>query len=193
MESASRIFRGPFVEKAVDEFKQLFLIGAYFWLLIGLFTVFKALVLKDQHLFFHEGFAVINAWILAKVVLVAEHLKLGEKLRDKPLIYPIIFRAALFCLLLIGFYMTEETVVGVWHGKTIIESFPEIGGGSLRGTLIVALILLVGLIPFFSYRELSRALGDERLYSLLFRRGPDALPIQRDGSSTVDRTVPRSD
>lgn len=183
MESTSHHTSTRVLETIIGELKQLFWIGVYFWVLIGLFTAFKSLVLKEQSLFFHEGFAVINAWILAKVVLIAEHLKIGEGLKDKPLIYPIAFKAALFCLLLMGFYMAEETVLGVWHGKTLIESFPEVGGGTFMGVVVVALILFVGLIPFFSYRELSRALGDDKLYSLLFRCGHDDLPIQRGAAS----------
>lgn len=179
MESTSHHPLSRLLGKVVDELKQLFWIGVYFWVLIGLFTVFKSLVLKDQNLVFHEGFAIINAWILAKVVLVAEHLKIGRRLRDKPLIYSIAFKAALFCLLLIGFYVAEETIVGVWHGKSLIESFPEIGGGTWQGMLVVAIILFFGLTPFFSYRELSRALGGDKLYSLLFRRGPNAVLNQR--------------
>ncbi len=169
MESPSHHSFRHFLEKVVDELKQLFWIGVYFWVLIGLFTVFKSLVLKDQNLVFHEGFAIINAWILAKVVLVAEHLKIGENLRDKPLIYPIVFKATLFSLLLMGFYMAEETVAGLWHGKALIEGFPEIGGGTWKGIIVVALILFVGLVPFFSYRELARVLGKDRLHLLIFK------------------------
>lgn len=169
MESSSPHFFSRLLERVVDEGKKLFLIGVYFWVLIGLFTVFKSLLLKDKNVFFHEGFAIVNAWILAKVVLVAEHLKIGERLRDKPLIYPIVFKAAVFCLLLMGFYMVEETIVGLWHGKALTESFPEIGGGTWKGIIVVGLILFVGLIPFFSYREVSRALGKDQLHALLFR------------------------
>jgi len=168
---------GQVVEKILDEGKQLFGIVLYFWLLIGIFTVFKSLVLNDQNLIFHNCFAIINAWILAKVVLVVEHLMTAENLRHKPLIYPIIFKAAVFCMLLMGFYIGEEILVGIWRGRTIVESFPEVGGGSWKGIVVVSLILFVGLIPFFSYRELSRALGKDELHALLFRHG--AIPPRR--------------
>ena len=161
---------GQIVEKMLEEGKQLFGIWLYFWLIIGLFTVYKSLVLNDQNIIFHNGFAIINAWILAKVVLVAEHLKTAENLRQRPLIYPIIFKAATFSLLLICFYIGEEILVGTWHGRPIVESYPEIGGGSRKGVVVVSLILFVCLIPFFSYRELSRALGKDELHALLFRQ-----------------------
>ena len=109
--------------------------------------------------------------MLAKVVLVAELVHLAENLKDKPLIYPIVFKSAVFSALLMSFYIVEEVLVGVWHGKTIAESYPEIGGGTWSGMAVVALILFVGLMPFFSHRELARAIGKKKMHSLIFNHG----------------------
>jgi hypothetical protein len=161
------------VERSLDEGKQLIWIFIYFWVLFGLFSVFRSLVLNERNLIYHQGFAIINAFLLAKVVLTAEFFQVAENLRHKPLVYPIVFKSAVFCVILICFYIVEETLVGMWHGKTVAESFPEIGGGSWKGILVVGSILFVGLIPFFAYRELARVLGKDELYSLIFKRGPE--------------------
>jgi hypothetical protein len=139
---------GRVIGKALDEGKELFWVVIYFWVLFGLFSVFRSLVLNEQNLVYHEGFAIINAFLLAKVVVTAEFFQVADNLRRKPLVYPIVFKSAVFCILLMCFYFTEETLVGIWHGKTIVESFPKIGGGSWKGVLVVASILFVGLIPF---------------------------------------------
>jgi hypothetical protein len=166
------------VKKTLDEGKQLFWIFIYFWVLLGLFSVYRSLVLTERNLIYHEGFAVINAFLLAKVVLVAEFFQVANSLKHKPLVYPIVFKSAVFCLILIGFYIVEEMLVGIWHGKTIAASFPEIGGEGWKGILVVGTILFVALIPFFAYRELARVLGKDELHSLIFRRGPDAVWIR---------------
>jgi hypothetical protein len=180
-------------EKAIDEGKQLFYIFIYFWVLFGLFSVYRSLVLNERNLIYHEGFAVINALLLAKVVLVAEFFQAANSLKHKPLVYPIVFKSAVFCAILICFYIIEETLVGVWHGKTIAASFPEIGGEGWKGILVVWTIMFVALIPFFSYRELARVLGKDELHSLIFRRGPDAVLIRspQPGQAGV-RAQPRS-
>jgi hypothetical protein len=165
-------------EKALDEGKKLFWIFLYFWVLFGLFSVYRSLVLTERNLIYHEGFAVINALLLAKVVLVAEFFQVANSLKHKPLVYPIVFKSAVFCAILICFYIIEETLVGVWHGKTIAASFPEIGGEGWKGILVVGTILFVVLIPFFAYRELARVIGKDELHSLIFRRGPDAVLIR---------------
>ena len=165
------------VERSLDEGKQLLWIVIYFWVIFGVFTVFRALVLNDQNLIYHQGFAFINAWLLAKVVLTAEFFQVADNLKHKPLVYPIIYKSVVFCLILMCFYVVEETVVGLWHGKTVVASFPAIGGGGWRGMLVVGSILFIVMIPFFAYRELARVLGREQLYSLIVRRGPDAIVL----------------
>ena len=165
-------------EKLLDEGKQLFWIFIYFWVLFGLFSVYRSLVLTERNLIYHQGFAVINAFLLAKVVLTAEFFQVADSLKHKPLVYPIVLKSAVFCAILICFYIIEETLVGVWHGKTIAASFPEIGGEGWKGVLVVGTILFVVLIPFFAYRELARVLGNDELHSLIFRRGPDAFSIR---------------
>ena len=109
--------------RVLDEGKQLAGVAVYFWALIGLFTVFKSLVRGDTNIVYHHDFAIINAFVLAKVVVAAEFFHLADNLRAKPLIYTIVFRSAVFCVLLMSFYIVEEVLVGIWHGKTMLKAF----------------------------------------------------------------------
>src|SRR5579885_2482429 len=95
---------------AIDETKKLFGIFLYFWILLSLFSLHKALVLNDDSLVYHQGFAVINALALAKVVLLGEMFHAGDRLKGKPLIYPIVFKSAVFGVLLILFHLLEEAL-----------------------------------------------------------------------------------
>jgi hypothetical protein len=77
--------------RAIDETRELFGIFIYLWVLLSLFSLHKALVLNDESLIYHQGFALINALALAKVVLVAEFFHIGDKFKNRPLIYSIMF------------------------------------------------------------------------------------------------------
>ena len=44
-----------------------------------------------------HGFSLINALILAKVMLLAEDLNLGARLQPRPLVYPIVTEAWRSC------------------------------------------------------------------------------------------------
>jgi hypothetical protein len=50
------------------------------------------------------------------------------------------------------------------------ESLPLIGGGGLLGLLSATAILFVALIPFFGLRNLSLAMGEGRLWAVIFEQ-----------------------
>jgi hypothetical protein len=162
--------------KGIAEGRRLFWIFAYLWVLLGLFSIHKSVVLNEPNLIYHQGFAIINAFLLAKVMLTAEMFHVADNLDDKPLIYPIMFKSAIFSALLISFYILEETLVGMWHGKSATDSIPDVGGGSLEGILVVGFIMFVVLMPFFALKELGRAIGDDNLYQLLLVRRSSDMP-----------------
>ncbi len=153
---------------AIDETRELFGIFIYLWVLLSLFSLHKALVLNEESLIYHQGFALINALALAKVVLVAEFFHVGDKLKNRPLIYPIMFKSAVFAMILLCFHIIEEMLLGILHGKPLSQSISDTGGGTLQGILMVGIIIFVVLTPFFAFRELGRAIGKEQLRSLLF-------------------------
>ena len=173
---------------AIDESRELFGIFVYFWVLLSVFSLHKALVLNEESLIFHQGFALVNALALAKVVLVAEYFHVGDNLKNRPLIYPILFKSAVFAVILFCFHMIEETLIGILHGKTLSQSIPNIGGGTLQGLLMVGIIMFVVLTPFFAFRELGRAIGTEQLRSLLFGGEPKAgtAPAITPGSAMAE-------
>ncbi|MGH6845967.1 MAG: DUF1810 domain-containing protein [Methylocella sp.] len=173
---------------AIEETRKLFEIFIYLWVLLSLFSLHKALVLNDESLIYHQGFAIINALALAKVVLVAEIFHLGDRLKNRPLIYPIMFKSAVFAVILMCFHIIEEMLIRLWHGKTLSQGIPNIGGGTLQGILMVGIIMFVVLMPFFAFRELDRAIGTEKLHSLLFgdETKASAAPPIMEGSAMAD-------
>jgi hypothetical protein len=154
-------------ERIVAEGKRLFWMFFYLWVLLGLFSIHKSMVLHERNLLYHQGFAFINALLLAKIMLIADMLHVADNLKHKPLIYPIIFRSAVFSLILITFNILEETLTEMWHGKAVSIA---IGGGSLQGILLVGVITFVVLMPFFALKEIGRDIGDGKLYELFFIR-----------------------
>ena len=146
--------------------------------MLGLFSIHKSIVLNEPNLIYHQGFAIINAFLLAKVMLTAEMFHVAENLDHKPLIYPIMFKSVIYSTILMSFYIIEETLVGMWHGKSATDSIPDVGGGSLEGILVVGLMMFVVLVPFFGLKEIGRAIGDDNLYELLLVRGSRYRPPQ---------------
>ena len=74
--------------KAFQQLKDGLIIALYLWLIFGLLTLHKSMILAEHHIdFTSHGFALINALALSKVMLVARHLRLGDRLQNEPLLY----------------------------------------------------------------------------------------------------------
>jgi len=157
-------------QKAYHEVKEFFGIALYLWVILALFQLYRSLLLAEEHISLaHQGFAVINALALAKVLLVAKALHLGDFADDWPLIYPTLLKSALFTIVLACFKVLEEAGLGMYRGKSFQQSIADLGGGTLNGLLCVSLIMFVMLIPFFFVIELQGVLGKGKLIQLFFR------------------------
>jgi hypothetical protein len=149
----------------------------YLWVLLTLLVINQSIVVAREA---HQAhfFAFVNALILAKVLLIGEHLHLGNRFRDKPLLYSILYKCFVFTIFFIVVHILERVIAGVWSGRTIAQSFPDIGGGSLKRILSMGATLFVALIPFFAFREISRVIGPGELWSLLLSRGSRVYTLQ---------------
>lgn len=158
-------------ERALDSIKSFMQMFLYLWLVFGLLAIHQSIILSQYKIDYQShGFAIINALIFAKVMLVAEDLRLGDRFDDKPLIYPILFKSLLFAITLICFHLAEHALVGMWHGQNVAESFSNIGSNKLRGIVSFSVIATVALMPFFALRGISRVIGKDNFWSLFFRR-----------------------
>jgi hypothetical protein len=158
-------------ERAFEEVKRFVAIFLYLWVVFGLLSIHTSLVLSQRHLDYEEHtFAIINALVFAKVLLLGEELHLGRRFDNKPLIYPILYKCLVFSIVLICFHVVETVAVGVWHGNTIIASVPPLLGWNPKGLLAVAFTCFVLLLPFFGFREIARVMGRTEMRALLFGR-----------------------
>jgi hypothetical protein len=120
--------------------------------------------------FTFQGFAVLNALVLGKVMLVIESFETSKWLRSKRLIWTILYEALICTILFLLFHVLESVIVGLFHGKTVEASVPVFGGGGDAGLIIITLMAFVSLLPFFAFKNVSRALGDKRMMEILFHK-----------------------
>lgn len=173
--------------RALHEATQFFWIFVYLWLCFGLFVLYRSLILA-QHDIDYTGYGVafVKALVLGKVILIAEGLNVADKHKDKPLIYPTLYKSIVFFVILCVFSILEHFVRGLFKHETMAESLSGLGGGSLPAILAHGLIMFVVLIPFFAFREIGRVLGENKLYHLFFVEG------ERTVTPSVDDTRHRN-
>ncbi len=159
--------------KAAEEFRRFLILFLYLWLLFGVFVLNQGIVQREQGInFAMQGFALFNALVFAKVMMLFEMLDPGGWLRRRPLIFPILYETMLLTALFLIVHVLEKVIEGLFHGKTAMESVPRIGGGGLAGLLSASVIMFVALLPFFGLRNLSLAMGVGRLRAMLLGSAP---------------------
>jgi|GEM_PF-745649 len=157
-------------ERAVAELKKFAGAFIYLWVVFTVLLLHEWIVLSDHHVgFTFYGLATFNAIALGKIMIVAEHFRFAERLKEKPLVYPIVYKTVAFTTLLLVAYVLEMMLFGLIGGHGFFASMPALGG-SVLGTMALWLIFCVALMPYFAFKELERAVGPEMLRKLLLGR-----------------------
>jgi hypothetical protein len=164
------------IEKAkrnlVREARGFVLVFVYLYVCIVAISVYRSLTLRAFGIdYFPFGFAFIEALILAKFIVTGHMLRIGSGLDHKPLIYPTLYKAFIFFLLLLALSVVEEAIKGLRHGKTFIEAVLELGHGTLPGLLAYSIIGFLFLLPYIALRQVNEVLGEGRLFDLFFKSG----------------------
>ena len=178
METSNRSLK----QRVYSELKEFFIIALYLYVVFALLLVYRSVILDEEHIshLFH-GFALINALAFAKVVLIGEALRLGERANERPLIYPTLLKSALFAILLAVCKILEDAAVGLYRGKSFAESIADFGGGSWKAILTYTALMAVLFVPFFGFTELRRVLGKGKLAQIFFHRRDAFQPVSGSG------------
>jgi Na+-driven multidrug efflux pump len=174
--SNQNLNEGTRKQKAIHELKTVGWISLYLALFFCALSTYSMLMLHELNVtnsYFRYGFAIINALVLAKIILIGEYIRLGRKHESKPLILVCLYKAFLFSLLVVAFHILEETIKRFALHKPISVDTTEI--------LIRNLVVFSFLVPFFAFWELRRVMGEGQLFDLFFRRREQSNPVVSSG------------
>lgn len=156
-------------ERAISEVRELAYITAYLFVVFSALTFYKSAILQSQSIeWLPWGFALIKSVVLAKFIMIGRALHIAEGHRSKPLIWQIIHKSIAFLILVAGFTVIEEAIVGFIHGETFWESMSEVGGGTTEEMIATLIIMFLVFLPLFAYGALSEVLGEKVLFRTLF-------------------------
>ena len=165
--------KGKIKEKLVHEMIEYWINVIYLMLIFAAFTQYRRLVLAAHDITYtNYGVAVIEALILAKVIMIGGVFRLGRGLEQKPLIYPTLYKTVVFTLFVGVFTLIENMIKGLWQGQGqgLTGDLVEFLGKVPYEFLANSLVVFVAFIPFFGVKELGRVLGQEKIQALFFRR-----------------------
>ena len=158
-------------EKAKHEFVEYWINVAYLALVFASFTVYRRLVLAAHDITYtNYGFALIEALILGKVIMIGGVFRLGRGLEDKPLIYPTLAKTVIFTVFVAVFTLAEHAIKGLVTGDGVAAGLARFTAQGYEVILANSLVVFVALIPFFAVKELGRVMGREKIWALFFRQ-----------------------
>ena len=158
-------------KKIKNEMKRYILYTLFLTLFFAAFTTYERLLLNNFHSpFIPYGYSLIQGLIMAKVILIGQTIKLGERYSDKPLIIPVIYKTIVFCLLMMVLIILEHLVTGCFiEGKSIYLVYDEFISRGLSLAIARTVITSFVFVWFFAVLETSRILGDNHLFNLFFK------------------------
>jgi len=165
-------------QRAIEELKEFWITALYLMVFLGAFTFYRRMVLAEFGVvYLHYGVAIIEALVIAKVVLIGRALGLERPLdRSGPLILSVILKAAVFAFLAILFGVLEKIVEGLLHKKDWSDMMRELLAVSTHEILARMIMLFVSFVPFFAFWEIGRVVGRSKLIEIFFSRRRPPLP-----------------
>jgi hypothetical protein len=151
------------IEHELREMLGLSLYLAFFFCAIETYRMF---LLDSYNVSYWDfGFALINALVVTKVIMIGEYAKLGRRFENRNLFISAVWKALIFGLLVFAFHIVEEGIKRLIHGSDLARASREIRIDQFAARSIV---VFCTFIPLFAFRELRRVLGEDKFRSLMF-------------------------
>ncbi len=158
-----------FKQKAEHELKDFAMISFYLGFFFCALVTYTMLLLKKYEIsYLNYSFAIINALIIAKIILIGEWAHLGKRGEAKPLYQSVLYKSVVFAVLVFAFHFVEEFIKRLIHHDPFGTVWHNLHIDDLIGRSIV---IFCAFVPLFAFRELGRVMGEDKLHALLFKAG----------------------
>ena len=155
-------------QKLLDELKNVALATLYFGCWLAVLLLIKQLVLAEYQIQFNGlGKALIGALILAKVVLVLEHVPLGRWVRERPAWLDVVLRTLLYAFGVVLVLIIEKGFEGRHEYGGFAQSLRTIWHHEDIYHLWTNAIVITGALLFYNILSVVRShLGEGALLRL---------------------------
>lgn len=151
-------------ERAQHEFRAYLVISTYIWAVLTLLRLHER-VLAGTYGFSvaNEGWTVVTALILGKVVLIAEMLRAGEYVARRVPALGIVLKALIFASAILLFHLGEHLVIEAWNGRSLAEAIGLPSTDAIAKDLMKIGLMAIALIPYFLIKEIEKRTGQTDL------------------------------
>src|SRR6516164_915258 len=154
-------------QKAKHELREMLTLSLYLAFFFCALVTYNMFLLNEYQVkYWNYGFALINALVITKVIMIGEYAKLGRMHENKSLFVSAVWKAFVFGLLVYAFHIVEEVIKRLIHGADLAKASREIRFDEFAGRSIVVFCVFM---PLFVWREFRRSMGEEEFRALVYR------------------------
>ena len=155
-------------EKLMHELKEMLVLSGYLAFFFCALTTYKMFLLNQYEIDdWSYGFALTNALVIAKVIMIGQLAKVGKKHEDKPIFFAAAWKSLLYCVLVFAFHIVEEVIKRMIHGAAVEKASRDIRFEEMGARNVVVFCCF---LPLFMFLELRRRMGAEECKALFFGR-----------------------
>lgn len=159
-------------QKAKHELKEMLVLSGYLAFFFCALTTYKMFLLRQYEIDeWSYGFALLNALVVTKVIMIGQYAKIGRKHEGKSVFISAIWKSFIYGLLVFAFHIVEEIIKRIIHGAAIAKASHQVRLEELGAS---AVVVFATFIPLFIFLELRRVMGDDAFGSLFFGKSTEA-------------------
>ena len=172
---------GKLAGKIREEIEALLPPVIFFFVALHIVAIIRKLMLEGTGIPIGTSLTVtIGALILGKAVLIADLLPFINRYPDKPLIYNILWKTAIYTLVALLFHYAEH-LIHFWRqtGDFAAANRKLLDEMVWAHFLAIQILLIVMILAYVTMREFTRLIGRHKVFEILFGK-PPAMPESRD-------------
>jgi hypothetical protein len=173
---------GPaWLQKLEHETAEYLAVFAYMAAILLAFAIYNRAILAEYGVaYLPIAFGLLEAAILAKIVVIGQAFHLGARFDGRPLAWTVLYRSTVFALLTAVFAVAEEGVKRLLHHRKIIEHQALDAPWAWDRAVAHAVILFVAFVPLFAIQELGKVIGPAKLAGYFFGERHRKAPATKD-------------
>jgi hypothetical protein len=147
----------------------------YLFNFLGSFTTYRRLILAETGVtYLHYGIALIEALVVAKVILLGRMFGFSRRFEQQPLIVPVVYKSILFGVLVMLFGILEHVIEGMLRSHSALSGLRDLASLGVDELSARVLMIIIAFVPFFAFWEIGRVVGMPKLAAMFFQK-PDPL------------------
>ena len=157
------------LQKLEHETAEYLAVFAYMAAILLAFAIYNSAILAEYGVaYLPIAFGLLEAAILAKIVVIGQAFHFGARFDGRPLAWTVLYRSIVFALLTAAFAVAEEGVKRLLHHQKLIEHRALDAPWAWDRAVAHAVILFVAFVPLFAIQELGKVIGPDKLAGYFF-------------------------